>query len=256
MSPDLSIIITHHKKENQKYLDLCLQSIWPNIEHLNITTEVLVVSGATEPPLIPNWVNLIYENENSSYAYKVNKGVRATNKESKLLLIAQDDLIFGKNAIGNMIKMMGSYQMILNGLSNCDNQWNFLGKFKVRDLELKRQMSWEEVEGYHEDIMNYEPNLELMYPVHMNCLYASLMYKELFYRIGMLDENYVNGVEDADFCYTAKLHHTPCYITTSAFIFHFSGATTKGLNLEQKANHERFKGKWGFDILAQPPIIR
>lgn len=245
----ISVLIPFHLNENQEYLDLCLKSL----ERQNVNMEVIVIAGCEKEPMVPSWVKLDHSTETSSYAHKINRGVSLSNPLNQYLMFAQDDLIFGKDSIRNLIGCLRDYAMLLNPISNCDNHFLYEADLKVQKgeelLVLERFMKMNQIKGFEEEIMNMEgsPN-KLMFPVKINYLYCTILARHAWNLIGPMDENYVNGCEDTDYCMRAKQKNIACSVTPNAFVFHFGGATTSKVKLEStEKNYERFIAKWGWD---------
>lgn len=245
----ISVLIPFHLNENQRFLDLCLQSI----EKQNIEKEVIVISGADTEPIVPEWVKLDHNSEKTSYAKKINRGALLSNPGSKYILIAQDDLIFGRDAIKGLVEMAQDFAVILNPLSNCDNHYWYESIMEVTNDEgqtktLERFMKYHDIIGFQDAIMNLKPNVKMMFPVKHNFLYCSLVPRNVWNLVGPLDEEYINGCEDTDYCMRAKQKHINTTVTTNAFVFHFGGATTSKVELTHAdKNCERFISKWGWD---------
>jgi GT2 family glycosyltransferase len=246
----VSVIITTHLNENQKYLDLCLKSLELQT---GIDKEVVVVAGTPNKPEVPDWVKLEWTTEQTPYAKKMNHGVRVSNPHNKYLLTGQDDLIFGKDSLKNLCSIADNCAIILNPLSNCDNHWLYEGDFKVKnalsELTLERFMTYDQIKGFERAIMEMPPGPKVMHPVRHNCLYASLIPRQVWNILGGLDEGYVNGVEDTDFCERGRQQGLNCFVTSHAFVFHFGGATTNKVHLDKNdENFRRFEQKFGYSL--------
>lgn len=246
----ISIVIPFHLNENQKYLDLCLESLAIQDD---VDKEVLVIAGTKDKPKVPHWVKLHWTTEQSNFANKMNAGMAMTNPMSTYVMTAQDDLVFSRNSIRNLMDTLGDYAIILNPMSNCDNMWRFIAEFKVineegRQFVMPRFLKIEDIIGFEKALMEYDvKGPKVMFDVNHNALYCSIMKRESWHLAGPFDEGYRNGCEDTDLCFKAKTKGIRCAVTPSAYVTHFGGATTSKVKLPSEENRQRFISKWGVD---------
>mgnify|MGYP003576054312 CR=1 FL=1 len=244
MKNAVSILIPFHSNKTQPYLDLCLESIQ---RQQGIEYEVIVFSGAPQPPTVPDWVKMYHEDKVSSYAYKINRAFEKSNQDYKYVLIAQDDLVLGKDCLKNLAEMVADGKVLLNPLSNCDNTHLYLCQFQIKDKILPRFFRMDFIEDIKEDLFNYNPGLFMAFPVNYLCTYCTMLLREAFVELEGMDERYVNGCEDVDFCMKAKSKGMARFVTTNAFVLHFAGVTSTGAITSDmnNNNYTLLEKKWG-----------
>lgn len=269
-NPKVSIIIPHYS-EDKEYLHLCVDSL---MKQTYQNVEIIVSSSSRVTPIgLHPSVRLYQSQERMHYAQAINKGVDiAINKNMiqdgqggwisdplkspKYLILGNDDTIYSKTAIEDMIDVAGDQDIILNCISNCDNGVLFAKRKKpfsvTKDnvtLMLRNSMSLEEVRGFESALMGYPQGDIDFIPSHLNfvCFYATLIPVQTWLKLGILDEQFVTaGFEDADLCFRAKQQGIAVGFTTRSFIFHFSGKTSSKVTTDEEraSNREKFNKKW------------
>lgn len=227
----LSIVVVTYLEKNQKHLDLCLDTIFK--QDLPIDYEIILVSSGEYKPthVISERIKHFHLDERHHYPEGINYGVSKTDPNSKYLLLANDDLLFSKNSIMNMIMTLGDNELILNPMSTCDNFWRYhthiqyLKYDKPKELN-KRFYLYDELEPDFSDIFNNSVQKEFgLLFVPYCCLYGTLMPRKVWDKVGGLDPAFKTGQDDVDFGYRAKMHGIRSAVCMHAFILHFGGRT-------------------------------
>lgn len=251
MNPLVSVIIPHHLNQNQNYLDICLESLsrQPGIESGHI--EVIVTSSAPCKPKVPEFATLHWPIESKHYAEKINKSIALTNPNSKYILLGSDDLIFSYGSVMKLCEMAGDYAVILNAMSNCDNHYFFEGDISVKGKTLDRFMTIDQLSKEQIESIMQTPFIgpKVMFPQRYVCFYCTLIPRNVYNLVGPLDENYLTGYEDADYCEMAKQKQIGCAITPHTMIFHWGGRTSSKTVTEADKAHNPayFRNKHGHD---------
>lgn len=241
--PRVTVVVPHHLDQNQKYLDLCLESIL-NQQH-TLDFEVIVVSDADNSPSVPDGVLLLHicNKTVDHFAKKINLGAARRDERSECILIASDDVILGRDSILNMYRACMEYNVICNAISNCDDI-NFVGKgFEVerefstrlsdgriekakKKIELKKHVDINYTRGFEREIMDYNPaGIELIIPVKTLYFYATMIPVRVWNEVGPLDDEFKSGYEDSDYSVRCVKAGVRPIVTTGAFIFHYGGKT-------------------------------
>lgn len=244
----VSIIITAYAKASKPYLDACVESIRA-LNYDQDKLEVIIVGGPDYLPYYPNVKTVRPDKEEFSNPVGINFGFHQASKDSKYFLYLNDDVILTKDSLQNFVKVAGDNMVILNPISPCDNYifYNLLFPF---------------VTGNQYDLKNYDVkeliNAKSYYPpglIHMSflCLYASLIPRKVWERVGDWDENFETSADDIDYSYRAVQKGVRLAASLDCLIWHFSGRTADTtMTLEKrKASVRYFKKKWG----QLPPFV-
>lgn len=246
LSPSLNtpskvdVIIPSYK--NVEYLKLTIESVRKNSPEANI---VVVNSGdhhdtrawlAQQQDII-----LIDSQERLSFSQAVNKGLRATTND---VVILNNDTIVGKNWLK---PLQESSFDITNPFSNCDKGW-------IHNLNLAYQDSSGLIVDLHPNMFIGDVNPESLMAIespHKNMVarnqpgqawvafYATYIKRSVIDSTGFLDENFINGGEDYDYCRRAVKHGFTCGHNFASFVFHFGGKTRKISENENYQQHHK-----------------
>ena len=183
------------------------------------------------------------------------------HSQNQLVCIANNDLLFTPDwdkPLRAFIKE-NPYAMV-QPLSNCDKYW-----LHTYDLVTKKGVSLEpgihKLEGFDDQDLYDSKELlvrDEVRPRENLAFYCVLFNRMLLDRIGTLDEDFLNGGEDFDFCYRAKKAGWTLFSNHNSFVFHFGGKTRKVSEDENYSRHHeeddynnaRLKRKLGSSVLA------
>lgn len=243
--------MNHHENYNQKYLDLAIESLGRS---KGITFELVLVSSAIEEPKVPSWVKLHRVPRETRGNVSDNLGHRLADPGSKYFMSANDDIIFSQYALAEMVDVVGENRLIVNPLSNCDNGWMYHADIKIQQnqglLRPQRVMKREDIVGFEEGIVYYPVQSRVLLQVPYLCMYATLMSRKIWDEVGEIDANFQLGWSDTDYSLRCREKGIMCGIVLSAFIFHFSGATTKNTSNDaiRLQDKQYFSKKWNISI--------
>jgi len=244
---DLSIIIVNYNAKD--LLRKCLNSIFDFQKDLNF--EVMVIDNNSEDQStkmvsgkFPQ-VKLLENKRNLGFSAACNQGIRKSR--GRYILLLNPDTEFVSGGITEMIKFMDSHsrvgicgpQMIdpqgrvhfscrsfpsyLTAVSSGQSILNRLFPrnplsrkylLKDQDQSQKREVDW----------------------VSGSCF---LTKREVFEKIGPLDELFFMYVEDVDFCYRAKNAGFLVYYFPEVVVIHHIGKSTKKRKLLMQTEHHR-----------------
>lgn len=246
--PKVSIIVTAYLPESKPYLDNCMRSI-QNLDYPKEQIETLIVTPSWYKPEYEN-AKVIHPTMGSAYhnPVAVNFGMNAASKDSKFLMMLNDDVILTRECLRNMVRSAGEADVCLASTSNCDNHGFYQLAFPYGLTE--RQYRIEEIG----DRVNQLMNCQSLYPsgfIYPNTLYlyANLYPRKVWERVGPFDENFKTGFDDTDWCLRAQRAGVKLAICLDALIWHCSGASadkTMGkLDSDIRAENEKyFRQKW------------
>lgn len=253
---ELVIILPFHLYENRPYLDLALSSIAE--QGLNPETTKLVLVSSAEgshidlpSPGIP--CEVAFRRDLGSIGSKMNFVFR--NYQADSYLFASDDIIFGRDAIKEMVMQSKMFQCVVNPTSNCDDITMLMPKFKLSaDYETTFP---EDLTNFTEErfklICNYKPVSELPHVLRPTRLkmFATLFPKYVIDSVGLIDERYDSGWEDVDYWVRCRELNVHPIVTTRAYVHHFGGKTCDKKPTDIMENNQRlYQEKWKDNSLA------
>ncbi len=257
MRPKVTIVLVTYLKENQKYLDLALESI-NNLNYPIEQMELIVSSsGDYTPAVMPMKMKTleVHSDIRLHFSAVVNQGVRAANPESEHYMLVSDDTMMTKNSLANLIDEAGIHVQprVVGPISNCDNRSKyvlFFG-FQIGDKQYQlteRFYRYDALAPYKAQLFNQDSHYPagVLIQEHI-CFYAVLIPKVVWVKVGELDEKFLSGQEDIDYCFRCKEQGVPIVIALEAIIWHFGGTTADVVTTKdlRDFNINYFKEKWG-----------
>jgi len=252
-------IIIPHYSTRKDYLRLAVESA---VETWGPSRDVLVVSSSAIDPT-PSLQDLdcrVYHSDTRlSFSQANNVGIGLCDERTTHVLLLNDDTIMSKRALGGYIEAIGDRKVILNPYSNCDQTWLHNDVLELSTGKpIHPNMTIEEftpedfaaVKEY-EGVKGDNPTELIRAP--FAAFYGTMIPKDVVDRIGKLNSEFLNGGEDADYCYRARaLLGVESYWTRNAFVYHFGGKTRKFSeeqnyeqhHLEDQFNNSLLRKKW------------
>ncbi|MBS1913519.1 MAG: glycosyltransferase [Bacteroidetes bacterium] len=238
--PDTSADIVIPTCANPEYLQACVRSIIACTEHPH---RIIVVNsgGPRQTAGLPESVLVIESERRLNFSEAVNVGIRAGS--SPFIVILNDDVIVSHGWLEAMIAEAEGNVGIVNPLSNCDKGWLHDYHMEVDGMELLPGMN-RLFEGTLQLRWVDEPGIapERIYTAHMErdrvyrrdwvAFYCTLVRRDVVRMTGLLDEEFVNGSEDLDYCLRARKMGFECAVTERSFVFHFGGTSRAARELE------------------------
>lgn len=252
MTPTVSIVIATYLKDNQAYLDKCLESIKRQVWEGDFSFEVILVSSGEHIPTVPEYITHYHSDVRMHYPEAINHGVKLTNPESRYLMLLNDDTILARHTLATMAYKCSVGPVILNAMSNCDNGWMYNARIVLKngidEMHLsKRFYTLHELDRFHEAIMHHPRGADILLRVPYVCFYGTMMPRYVWNSVGGLDPKFKTGHDDEDFCMRAARLSISSFIDLESFIFHFGGVSANAVitDAEREENKEYFKSKWG-----------
>jgi len=252
--PKVSIVVPAYffNEDSQKYLDLCLESI-AALNYPKDLIDVVVSSSGPMKPLVPLKYRHIHSDERLHFPKAVNRGVRATKETSKFLFILNDDTCLTEDCLIRMIEVIGDSEMVLNPTSNCDNSVRYgltIGYVKGEEFKpiAERFFRISDMGGDERLLIKAQS----IYPTGIIAqdwlpIYATLIPRKVWEKVGEIDEKFMTGQDDLDWCWRCKKLNIPRGVVLSALAWHFGGVTSSKVidNPIRQKNIEYFISKWG-----------
>jgi len=245
----LTLVFAHHHNSITPYFNLCLQSL----ERQDINKEVIVVDSREVKTPFSDWVKVIPVDHSTIAPVAYNMGFKQAANDSTHFMVCNDDIVFGKDSLAEMMDSIKGYNLIMNAFSNCDLGYYYFADIvltnKDRKLAMQQQMNLKDVIGFEEELMSYPLGRRIIMPTVFNCFYATLIPRAVYETLGGLEERYVSGPDDRDFCMSAQKIGVKSVINLAPTIWHFSGKTMEVKDPEvvkvNRANNARiFEEKW------------
>ena len=244
---DLSIIIVNYSVKD--LLRKCLNSIFDFQKDLSF--EVLVIDNNSKDQSSRmlkedfGQVKLLENKRNLGFSSACNQGIRKSR--GRYILLLNPDTEFTSGGISKMVEFMGAHPRV-----------GICGP-KMIDSQGKVHFSCRSFPSYLTAISSGQSILNRFFPhnplsrkyllkdqnqsqkkevdwVSGSCL---LIKREVFEKIGLLDERFFMYVEDVDFCYRAKNAGFSVYYFPNVEIIHHIGESTKKRKLRMQVEHHR-----------------
>jgi GT2 family glycosyltransferase len=249
--PKVSIVVTTYHEKTRPYLDLCMESI-RRLDYPKELLDVVLVSRRGYAPRFEG-VHTVWPPPSEFHnPVGLNFGFKQTAADSKFILMLNDDTILTRDCLKNMVTAAGDAEVIMNPISPCDNYWKYQLHFGFKkDGEINilndRFYRYEQLAPFADELMAAE-SVYAQGVIHtdMLCLYASLIPRKVWERIGEFDENFKTGQDDYDYCLRARALEIPRVILLNALIWHFGGVTAQSTLNDQIRldNIAYFEKKW------------
>lgn len=256
---DLLVVVPTHRPDNIPYLRACLDSLVAATGFVP-RWEILVVSDhPTEEHvevLRKDYANLPIEFLNDpsldTFAKKINHGTSRT--WAKDYLWASDDTLFGHTSIREMVRE--SERSGGGAIINCDGNWEDIAVARrLSVIESARRLAPDTISALRQigrDVWTgdaYRDVPRLIRAVRLN-LYATLVPRQVIETVGLLDENYVNGWEDADFNLRCHIAGIRPVVTLAGFVYHHGSLTVSKENTPKIDDHNEryYNEKWKDEI--------
>ena len=260
--PRISAVIMAWSPRMLPYLELCLRSLrgsdYP--AHLIETVVVAPSSYASQLELWDTDVRIVTPpaGEQFTAAQGYNYGYSVTSPDSRYILTLNDDVALTEGALRQLVTTAESLDnklSLTNGISPCDRGVTSILDFPVRvgDCEYLYDQQYarlEHVAAILPELLKaksaYPPGLIVS---HYLCMYATLISRSLYEKIGGVDEKFENGPDDIDYCWRAQAEGGVCIMDLHAVIWHFGEVTKEACGTQDTRrwlrNMDYFSRKWG-----------
>ncbi|MCX8057314.1 MAG: glycosyltransferase [Ignavibacteria bacterium] len=268
---ELSIIIVNYNVK--AFLQNCLLSILKATE--KISSEIIVVDNASDDGSVeivkknfPN-VKLIESKENLGFSRANNIGLKIS--QGKYICLINPDTIVEENTFEEMIQFMERNPEV--GLAGC----KILNPDGTFQLACRRSfptpwVAFTKIIGlskvFPKSKLFAKYNLTYLdenKSYEVDAVSGSFMFfrREVYEKIGGLDETFFMYGEDLDYCYRVKKAGYKVYYVHSTKIIHFKGESTKRSNIDELKHFydamrlfvkKHFAGSWIIEMLLQLAI--
>jgi GT2 family glycosyltransferase len=241
--PRASVVVVTYN--NLDYNRLCLESLlrnslWPEFE-------VIVVDNASAdgtPEFLRELesrdqrVKVILNSDNRGFAKANNQGLALATGEYLVLL--NNDTVVPNGWLPKLIRHLDDPAI---GIANAVT--NFSGN------ESRIEVSYSDLEGLEEFAEKYTRDHEgRLFDIRVAAMYCVAMRREVFEKVGPLDENFGMGLfEDDDYSHRVRLAGLRVVCVEDAFVHHFGQASFKKLSQREyqeiwDRNQKYYEQKW------------
>lgn len=235
------IILTHNKLE---YTKKCIESIRKFTEELEY--EIIVIDNCSSDET-PQWISeqtdiiSILNKENVGFPKGCNQGIEVATGDNILLL--NNDIIVTPNWLNNLLIALHSSPKV-GAVGPVTNNASY-GQVITVSYKDDEEMLVFAKEYNQSDSLKWIKRLKLIG-------FCLLFKKEVFDRIGYLDETFTPGnFEDDDYCLRIINQGYELLLCQDTFIHHYGSVSFSDKPVEFIEvlinNHEKFKTKWGID---------
>ena len=216
---------------NEKVTRECIESVEKNTNDF----EIIIIDNGSVPAFA--WDGkVIYNIGNYGFPAAVNQGIKLAIGE--VIVILNNDTIVTPNWLEHLTAHFDKFDMVGPVTNNISGP---------QQIELDVSLDKDNLNAVAADI--YSKNYEKAYAFHRLVFFCVAIKKEVFDKIGLLDEQFSPGnFEDDDFCLRAIEAGYRLGIAQDAFIYHIGSVTHKSLNLNVaellEGNRVKFEAKW------------
>jgi GT2 family glycosyltransferase/tetratricopeptide (TPR) repeat protein len=231
------IIIPSYK--NKEYIELTLDSVRKNTENYN----VLVINSGDDSKVRDYLrdqkdIMLFDYRDKLTFSKAINVGL-ANSKNDVVLL--NNDTIVGP---GWLEALKRSPYDVTNPFSNCDAGWVHNQTPLVGGVTLRPDMQIPDVDVIELLNTKCEYQGDLLLEREWVAFYATYIKRHVIDATGLLDEDFMNGGEDCDYCRRAVKLGFTCGHNFDSWVFHFGAKTRK---VKEKENHEKYHNEDRFN---------
>ena len=258
MSPVFGMIST---RRSATFTALAVESFLRTTP-LDAGSELLLIDNDGSIDEAPPGVHLAHNPEPRSFAVNMNAVLRRARRRRTDAVLLNNDLVFTTDWFPPVAAIPDA---IVSPISNAEVQYTH-GDFTCElTMELAhyrgRESALEAVAAYNRR-QPFDPG-----PTHAFAFFCTRIPLPVIEAVGFLDEGYLTGGEDKDYCVRAHLLGIPVRWAPGSFVLHFQGRSTwKGAEtaaetaLRNDAYIQRFGAKWGealtrLFILNQAPVL-
>lgn len=243
MMPKVSIIVTAFLEQSRPYLDLCMKSIH-NLDWPADRLEVIVVTPRWyKPPVYlaeSDRVTLVHPNKAEYYnAHALNVGAEYADKESQYILFCNDDVIFTKNSLKNLVissQSIGDRGIFMPIGNDQQNKYMWpvphvaVGPYRLDQFSAHAEDMLMNAESQYAGGMMFSETL---------CLYAVLVPRPVWVLVGEYDDSR-SGQDDIDWSRRVAKAGLVNAICMNSLVYHSMGPSTS-ITLGPLSSEERRK---------------
>jgi len=238
MNPTVTVIVTSHLDSCKPYLDACL---WALGQSEGVTFETIVISSARTPEKLHFPSTNIHAVSLDSVSKKWRSGVALANPASEFFLFLSDDVMLSRHALADMV----AAARVTGGIVSPFAQAEHRGRFVMAPPVLAKPIAWsdspdspdtptltltpdmtlEQVEGWHQEIVDRPRGPDIIAVQPWVAFYAPMMSRKVYEAVGELDPALDCRHNDEQYCYRAAKLGIPSVFCLRAPVLHFGSRT-------------------------------
>lgn len=253
-------------RNNPEYLSACVQSIGACTPQPH---RIIVVNNGDPDnlPALPHGTLVVHSSQPLTFAAAVNLGIQ--HSTAPYICIANDDIIVTNNWLAPLLEQVQNGAGLCNPLSNCDMGWLHHYALDIQGLPLLpggnalqdgnivlRSNDSHAVPAHH--IYGYNPSKTRIYDREWVAFFCTLVDRRVLDTVGLLDEEFMTGCEDLDYCLRAAALGFCSRVDERSFVLHFGGVSRQRSEAERpdqyhhedRSNHARITLKYSRPVLA------
>ena len=239
--PTVSVIITTYRESAKPYLDLCVRSAL-QLSYPRELLDIVIVAPKAYAPQYPGTRTVSPPESEYGMPRGLNYGMNASSSE--YMFVVNDDVILTNNCLAPLVNWLRQSREIglLMPIGN-DQQGRYYVPLAIRGPYTAADVDSNAAGGL------MQADASLTYPPVLMfhdtlCLYAFLIRREVFAKVGPFDENLI-GQDDIDYSLRMRQAGYLNAIALDSLVWHAGGASNT-LTAEQREKSMRiFNEKWG-----------
>lgn len=233
----ISIVVLNYKGLEETLE--CLESL-RRCNRWNYNIEIIVVEngsddGSTEALSKIKDIQLVANNKNLGFSGGMNSGIKyALKRNADYIIILNNDTIVDKNLIVNLAKLAQNADIVAPKIYFAPGYEFHKKRYKKQDLGkviwyAGGSIDWENILGVHRGVDEIDKGqFTKSQEIDFATGACMLIKKEVFTKIGFLDDKYFLYLEDMDFCVRAKKAGFKIKFCPSAILWHKNAVSSGG----------------------------
>jgi len=192
-----------------------------------------VIAGAIQREGWSTWANLVLSPTNGGFSYGNNFAIRPTLAEASppdLYWLLNPDTVVIPGALGGLVDFLRANPVVGicgGGINEEGNKpWPFAFRFPSVLSEMERGLSFGPATRLLKRWMARRLMSDAPEQVDWVCGASMMVRRDVFKRIGLMDESYFLYFEETDFCLKANRAGFQCWYVPQSRVIHIAGQST------------------------------